>query len=213
MWGKTGSESGLVFLPFTSYVPRNLLKVVADYGAKNPIVMIQFTWKPCIKTRPSCDHLSTCWCSVDIFCDSFVFLYIETFKVELFLLNPNARLTHMSSIYKTLWYWFSLTVSETMYTVFHENIIMLCRVLKYSMMQCDSHKHNHFLSNAVSVLKNPTMAIVTDGNGLLSSEHLRLYLDQQYSPQNGASFNIRLSQGVLWHGLSLFLFYLSFSVL
>lgn len=89
----------------------------------------------------------------------------------------------MSSIYKTLWYWFSLTVSETMYIVFHENIIMLFRVLKYSVMQCSSHKHNHFLSNVVSVLKNPTMAIVTDGNGLLSSEHLRLSRSAVFSPE------------------------------
>lgn len=42
-----------------------------------------------------------------------IFVYWNL-NVELFLPNPNMRLTHMSSIYKTLWCW-SFTVTETMH--------------------------------------------------------------------------------------------------
>lgn len=51
------------------------------------------------------------------------------------------------------------------------------------------------MANAVSVLKNPTLTVVTDGNRMLSSQHLRLHQDQQLVYQIGAFFNIQAFQG------------------
>lgn len=62
------------FLPF--FMPCNLLKVVDDYGTVNPIIMIEPTWKPSIKTRPSYNHLllaeapGTSWVITLYFCIS-----------------------------------------------------------------------------------------------------------------------------------------------
>lgn len=81
-----------------------------------PSPLIQSIWKCCIKSRPSYDHLPFAEVPRHLLWYPCIFVY-QNFNVELFLSNSNARLTYMSSVYKTLWFW-SSTVNETMHGSF-----------------------------------------------------------------------------------------------
>ena len=85
---------------------------------------------------------------------------------------------------KTPWYWFSFIVSMV---VFRQCVTMLRSILKDSVIVwCDSQKRSFpfKVANGVLVLNNPTLAIVANGNCLLSLEHPRLHQDQQpFSPE------------------------------